>query len=257
MRSSGGRDRRWAGEGMGGERIETRAGKKIRGNRHPGTTYVPPGVYSGGNMKRITSLKKTSPVQLTWSHLGTLYRVTAWPEVEFQAQIEGKWVTIDPEPTSEVFSAAAVMIGRTEWKRYLDFVPAAERELLERFTWTRLSALAVITRCPELMEDLATTPALTCFISAHTLLRGSSRPSWAEISAVHGRSGLFGLLDWLGLPANRATLEALARLEDPDVPRRLLGRLREALWNPALAATFCSADSVSDVELQRFAMAAA
>lgn len=200
-------------------------------------------------MKPASAKRSLVPVQLTWSHLGVLYRVTAWPDVEFQAQRDGKWVPFDPNPASEVFAAAAVMLGKAEWRRYLEYVPAAERALLERFAWSRLAALATLRRCPALTEVLDRTPALAAFVAAHATLRGTPHPAWAEISAVYERSGIFGLLDWLGLPAAPRTLEALASLESPDIAKRLLEPLREALWSPMLATLFNTEEPVREVEL--------
>ncbi len=210
-------------------------------------------------MKRITSAKKpAAPVQLTWSHLGVLYRTTAWPEVEFHTLVDGRWTPFEPNPASDIFSAAAVMLGRSEWRRYLEFVPARERSWLEQFTWHRLAALAVLTRDPALLDALEEAPALACFVGAHAGLRGGARPAWGEMQAVFERAGVYGLLEWLGLPASRDTVDALARLEDPDVPHRLLDRVREALWNPVFAASVRAAEAVTEVELaHRFAMIAA
>lgn len=200
-------------------------------------------------MKLASNKRSAAPVQLTWSHLGILYRVTAWPEVEFQAQRDGRWVSFEPNPASEVFAAAAVMLGKAEWKRYLEFVPIVERELIERYTWSRLSVLALVTRCPQLTSELEKTPALAAFIGSHAALRGTHHATWGEIEAVFERSGIFGVLDWLGLPAARRTLEALAALESPDVAKRLLEPLREALWNPALKAILRSEAPIREVSL--------
>lgn len=200
-------------------------------------------------MKPAASRKISAPVQLTWSCLGVLYRATAWPEVEFQRQSDGVWVAFEPDPSDEVFASAAVMLGRAEWNRYLDFVPAAERAFLETFSWNRLAALAVVTRCPALLAELVAIPALTAFVAAHVALRGGSAPAWSEASAVYERGGIFGLLEWLGLPATRRTLDTLGSLEEPDVARRLLADLREALWSPLAGALLQRRQSVSEREL--------
>lgn len=194
--------------------------------------------------------KKISPVvQLTWSHFGVLYRVTAWPDVRFECERDGNWVGFDPDPSSNIFSAAAVMLGRAEWSRYLDFVPAAERAFLERFRLGRLAALAVITRCPELLVDLDETPILTSFVASHVALRGGGRPSWTEISAIHERTGIFGLLEWLGLPATRQTLEALNHIADVELAKRLLEPVRETLWNPVGTGVLARAESMNERDL--------
>jgi hypothetical protein len=190
-----------------------------------------PRCYSGSIMKPAANKKISAPVQLTWSHYGVLYRATAWPDVVFEAQRDGQWIPFAPNPSSEVFAAAAVMLSRPEWNRYLEFVPAAERSFLQKFSWNRLAALAVLVECPGLLSDLADVPALTMFVAMHVSLRGGSQPCWAEIRALHERMGLYGLCEWLGLPANRRTLEALATVEDATLAKRVLEPLREALWN--------------------------
>jgi phage terminase large subunit-like protein len=186
-------------------------------------------------MKRI-SAPKSAPVQLTWSHMGVLYRATAWPDVAFEEHREGKWIAFDPEPASDVFAAAAVMLGRSEWKRYLEYVPESISSLLMKFRTSRMAALSLLVRCPELAAELEQTPALASFLAHHQQLRGGSRPAWGEISAVYERTGIYGLLEWLGLPASKDTLEGLARLVDPEIPKRLLERVREVMWNPIVTA---------------------
>lgn len=181
--------------------------------------------------------------------MGVLYRATAWPEVEFQVQRDGAWTALEPDPSNEIFASAAVMLGRAEWARYLEYVPAAERAFLQTFTWNRLAALAVLTRCPELLPELAATPALTAFVAAHVALRGTAQPAWSEVSAVYGRGGVFALLEWLGLPATRRALDTLSGLEEPDVARRFLSSLREALWSPLAATLLRRSDPLSDREL--------
>ena len=49
---------------------------------------------------------------------------------------------------------------------------------------------------------LSIIPILLWIYTAHANLRGTAEPRWAEINAVHERSGVYGLLEWLGLPAN-------------------------------------------------------
>lgn len=200
-------------------------------------------------MKPAAAKKSARAVQLTWSHFGILYRVTAWPEVTFESQQDGKWISFEPDPSSEVFAAAAVMLDRASWNRYLEFVPAAERAFLEKFRLGRLAALAVITRCPALLADLDETPVLTSFVAAHVALRGGSRPAWAEIAAVHERTGVFGVMEWLGLPAGRQTLEALGHIAEPELAKRLLEPLRETLWNPAATGVLGRAEAMNEQTL--------
>jgi len=200
-------------------------------------------------MKPAATQKSARAVQLTWSHFGVLHRVTAWPEVVFEAQHDGQWIAFEPDPASEVFGAAAIMLGRAEWNRYLEFVPAAERAFLEKFRLGRLAALAVITRCPALLGDLDETPILTSFVAAHVALRGGSRPAWAEIAAVYDRTGLFGVMEWLGLPASRQTLEALGHIADVELAKRLLEPLRETLWNPVGTGVLGRAEAMNERDL--------
>lgn len=200
-------------------------------------------------MKPVASQKTARAVQLTWSHFGCLHRVTAWPEVTFEAQRDGKWVSFEPDPASEIFAAAAAVLSRADWNRYLEFVPAAERAFLEKFRHGRLAALAVITRCPELLSDLECTPILTSFVAAHVLLRGGQRPAWAEIAAVQERTGLYGVMEWLGLPASPQTLEALSHITDMELAKRLLEPLRETLWNPVGTGALGRAEAISERDL--------
>ena len=214
--------------------------------------------YRARMMKRALSPRKLSPVQLSWSHFGVLHRATVWPDVQFESHVDGKWVPFDPDPSTAIFSAAAVMVGRAEWKQYLDFMPARERAFVEGFTSARLSALAVLVRCPALLPLLEEVPALTSFVSLHRDLRGTPAAAWQEIEATYERGGIYGLLEWLGLPACRDTLDALSNVDDPEISRRHLERVREALWNPAVAATFAAADSYSETQIVScHAMAAA
>jgi hypothetical protein len=80
---------------------------------------------------------------------------------------------------------------------------------------------------------LGETPALTAFLAAHTGLRGTEAPRWDEINAVNERSGIFGVLEWLGLPASRQTLATLQAIADPELPGPLLEALRAQLWEPS------------------------
>jgi len=103
---------------------------------------------------------------------------------------------------------------------------------LERFTFGRIDALQVAARCPSLLPLLEETPALTAFLASHVSLRGTAEACWDEIEAVHGRNGVFGVLDWMGLPASRQTLTILGNVVEPDLPKRFLEPLRSLLWEP-------------------------
>ncbi|QYM79219.1 hypothetical protein K0B96_00975 [Horticoccus luteus] len=189
-------------------------------------------------MKRSSATQVAAPVQLTWSHFGRLHRVSAWPEVEFTVEQDGGWVAYEPDPSSAEFIAGVVMLDAAKWQRYLEFLPAAERAFVSSFKFGRLAALAVITRCPALLAELSETPALLPLVAAHVQLRGAAAPRWSELAAVHDRAGVFGVLEWLGLPASRSTLAILGRVADPDLPRRLLAPIRAALWQPAAVLRF-------------------
>lgn len=201
-------------------------------------------------MKRSPRLSAVPAVQLAWSHLGARYRVTAWPDATFERQDDNRWATC--EPHDDMLASAAVSVSAAAWRRYLEFVPAPERDFLQQFGFGRFAALQVITRCPTLLPDLALTPALTGFLAAHALLRGGTAPRWAELQAVHERGGIHAVLDWLGLPAGRGVLGALRNLVEADVPRRLLAPLRASLWCPATLAALQRAPGISDHQLARF-----
>lgn len=201
-------------------------------------------------MKSTTRRKQAAaPIELTWSHAGILRRVTAWPEAAFERHCGDTWVPDHPDDGA--LAAAAVDLKDPAWRRYLDYLPLPERMFVAQFRYGRLEALQVIARCPELLPVLAETPALTVFVSAHVALRGAARPGWDEISAVFHRAGIFGLLEWLGLPATRHTLAALRNLADPEVPRRFLAPLRTVLWDGPVLATFERAEVVTDLDLAR------
>lgn len=209
-------------------------------------------------MNSRTSPRRTHcpvPLALTWSHAGAPWRVTPWPEVRFESRYGDEW--IPAEATSEVLACAAQSCGPVGWQAYLEFVPAEVRELLGRFAIARMEALLVIARCPSLVRTLSDTPSLTAYLADHAALRGTARPCWAEIEAVHGRSGVFGLLEWLGLPASRQTLAILRNIVEPDLPKRLLEPLRSVLWEPATIFALQRLPAITDRQLARFCHALA
>jgi len=195
------------------------------------------------------------PLALTWSHLGVAYRVTAWPEADFQRQYGTEWVAVTP--SLDAMASAAQSLNVAAWQTYLDFVPAAEREFLGQFAFTRMEALQVIARAPSLLPTLQTTPALTAFVASHATLRAEREPRWSEIATLHERSGVYGLLEWLGLPASRQTLEVLRNLSSPDVPKRLLEPLRSALWEPRTLFALQRETALTDRLLERYCHALA
>ncbi len=189
------------------------------------------------------------PLALSWSHCGVGYRVTPWPEVQFERLYGSEWIAATP--TEDVLASAAQTCGAAEWRPYLEFVPADVREFLGRFTFARMEALLVAARCPELRPTLVETPALTAFVAAHLSLRGGEAPRWSEINAVHDRTGIFGVLEWLGLPASRQTLGILNQLAEPDVPKRLLEPLRTMLWEPRAIFALQRMSAITDQQLAR------
>jgi hypothetical protein len=172
----------------------------------------------------------TVPFHLTWSHGGVLRRVRPWPAVRFERQCGAAWR--DDDPTEDSLAAAAAAISPRAWGEFLEYLPAPQRAFLERFRCGRIAALQVLARCPDVAGDLYATPALACFLAAHQSLRGGLSAQWREINAIHERGGVFGLLEWLGLPALRRTLACLQQVADPDLPLRFLEPLRARLWEP-------------------------
>jgi hypothetical protein len=183
-------------------------------------------------MKMNAAPKKllSRSVELVWSHYGERYRVDN--DLNFYRETDDGWTAWQPDPASSVFSSAADMISETRWSAFLEFVPAAERRLLEQFDVGRLGVLAVVAFCPGLVADLLAAPALAPFIAEHTRLRGLKAPHWEEIVAVHNRGGFFALCEWLGLPASRQTVTIMQKIAEPDLARRLLEPIRAALWEP-------------------------
>jgi hypothetical protein len=187
---------------------------------------------------------------LVWVHDGVRHRATVWPEVAFEQEVvPGGWVAAGPSEAA--LAAAALGVGAARWRGYLEYVPAPQRDFLRRFAFSRMTALAVIEHCPGLLAELVATPALTIFLAAHRGLRGGDEPAWAEIEAVYEREGIFGLLQWLGLPASRQTLAILRNIADPDLPRRLLEPLRSALWEPEVIWALSHEPVLTDEQLAR------
>ena len=183
-------------------------------------------------MKMNTAPKKllSRSIDLVWSHYGERYRVDN--DLNFYREADDTWLAWQPDPSSSIFSSAADMISETRWMAFLEFVPAAERKLLEQFDVGRLGVLAVVAFCPGLVAELLATPALAPFVAEHVRLRGSCESHWEEIVAVYNRGGVYALLEWLGLPASRQTLSILQKIAEPDLGRRLLEPIRAALWEP-------------------------
>ena len=186
--------------------------------------------------------------QLTWIHDGVRYRAVLDQEVQFQREAgPGEWAAA--EPGEKVFASTALGVTGAQWRAFLEFLPARVRSFVRAFTFSRMAALHVATRCPGLLEELERTPALTPFLVAHLSLRGGDVPAWAEISAVFEREGIFGVLQWLGLPASPQTLAILQAIADPDLPRRLLEPLRAALWDPEAIWMLSRAPTLTDERL--------
>ena len=186
--------------------------------------------------------------ELCWNHDGIRYRVTLVPDVRFERETDGgHWIAT--EPTEEAFAATALGVTAARWRNFTEYLPRTEREFACAFEFSRLAALHVIAQCPALLPELVLTPALTPFIAAHLTLRGGDQPAWAELGAVFERDGIFGVLQWLGLPASRQTLTILQNIADPDLPRRLLEPLRAALWEPEAIWVLSRATSLTDEQL--------
>jgi len=201
-------------------------------------------------MKPLACFTIDSPLELSWSHFGARWRSTLWPDVRFEHETAGgTWV--GETPSEDVLASGAVALDDAGWRRYSEFLPAEERAFLARFHFGRLGALQVIVRCPALLPELAATPALAAFLANHASLRGSPGPRWEEIAAIHERCGVFGLLEWLGLPASRQTLAILQQITDPDLPRRLLEPLRLNLWEPEGIWLLRHAGPMTDRQLAR------
>ena len=188
--------------------------------------------------------------ELRWIHDGVRYRVVLDAELRFERETaHGEWTAT--ELSEAVFASTALGVTAAQWRSFLEYIPAAERRFLGAFQFGRVGALHVVTRCPTLVAALTETPALTPFLAAHLSLRGGGQPAWAEISAVFEREGIYGLLQWLGLPASPQTLAILQNIADPDLPRRLLEPLRAALWDPEAIWALSQAQALTDAQLAR------
>ena len=84
------------------------------------------------------------PLALTWSHAGTAYRVTPWPEVRFECRYGDDWIPVTP--SEDVLASAASALTELDWKPYFEFITADVREFLAQFTCGRMEALQVIAR---------------------------------------------------------------------------------------------------------------
>lgn len=190
-----------------------------------------PGGYSFAmKMNTESQILFSSSIELVWSHGGVRYRVDSG--MNFFREGAAGWEAWLPDPASSVFCSAADQISETRWRAFLEYAPVRVRTLVCLFEEGRAAALAVAAFCPGLVADLLATPALVPFLAEHTRLRGEAQPRWAEINAVHARGGLYGLLDWLGLPASRQSLGILQKIAMPDLARRLLEPIRTSLWEP-------------------------
>jgi hypothetical protein len=182
-------------------------------------------------------------------------RAGPWPEVRFERKVGAAWHELDA--SEESLASAASALSPNAWQEYLEYVPAAERAFLGRFRAGRIAALQVLARCPDMANDLIETPALAPFLAAHQSLRGAPSGRWAEINAVHGRGGIFGLLEWLGLPASRQTMAILQQISDPDLPLRFLEPLRTSLWEPETIWDLQHNGAITGRQLERFCHALA
>jgi hypothetical protein len=198
-------------------------------------------------MKLKASTRPSAPIQLSWSHEGSLWRVTCWPEVRFERQDGQAWTPALPD--EGVFFSAARSLSTADWQKYLEFVPVAERAVLRQFRAGRLAVLQVLAQCPELLLTLAETPALAAYVASHV---GTDTLAWRALAAAHERGGVYELMRDLGLPSSRQTLAILRHLTDPDLPRRLLEPLRSMLWEPASLGLLQRTPSLTDRQLSHF-----
>lgn len=201
------------------------------------------------NSSRPAKKKCFVPLALTWSHAGAAYRVTPWPEVRFERLYGDEWIAVSPAP--EALASAAQSCGAAEWHPYLEFVPPEVRAFIRSFSFMKMEALQVVARCPALLPALAETPALTAYLASHQTLRGADAPCWEEINAIYERSDIFGVLEWLGLPASRQTLGILHNVSEPDVPKRFLEPLRSMLWDPRSLFALQRMPAITDRQLAR------
>jgi hypothetical protein len=185
------------------------------------------------------------PLPLSWSHAGTPYRVTPWPDVHFERRYGSEWVRATPSTEASV-SAKPSGGG---WRAYAEFLPLEVRELLGFFRSNRLAALEVAARCPELVGALIETPALTPFVASHVALRESETKRWSELNSVFERGGVYALLEWLGLPATKQTLAILNNLVAPDLASSLLVPLRALLWRPQGIFALAQLPVITDQDL--------
>jgi hypothetical protein len=201
---------------------------------------------------RSSRTGRTTPVApspaLTWIHDGLRYRATVWPDVRFEREVAPEtWVV--EEAGEDIFASTVLAVSSVKWRDYLEFVPADVRDLLVKFEYGRMATLQVITECPALLAELQATPALAAFLATHRSLRGGAGAGWGEMAAVFEREQIFGVLQWLGLPASRQTLTILRNIADPDIPRRLLEPLRAALWDPEAIWALAHAPALTDERL--------
>lgn len=181
--------------------------------------------------------------EVGWHHDGIPHRVRLAPSgprfvstdlVVFERmEVEGVWERFEPDPMNETFASAALTLTDEEWFALVGQLPPSFQDFLRLFRFERLEALAVVTQAPALLSQLDATPGLTLFVASHVELRGTDAPRWNEITAVFEREGIFGVLQWLGLPACPQTLAILAEMGDPEFPRADLPNLRTGLWEAA------------------------
>jgi hypothetical protein len=203
------------------------------------------GVYDARMISSRRSHHCRVPIALSWSHQGISYRLSPWPEVRLERKYGAEWITaaLDPEALRQA------QHDPSAWRSYAEFVPAPIRELLGCFRANRLIAVHVAARCPELASALIELPALVPFIAQHGALRGDAR--WSELTAVFDRAGVFGIMEWLGLPATRDALTILRDVITPDVPEALLGPLRVVLWKPEGVFALARRSAMSEWELMQ------
>lgn len=206
------------------------------------------GACYSGRMNRSSRTRHCFvPLALSWTHDRASYRLTSWPEARFERAYGDDWVAIGN--LEEAARQAITSVTPAAWRRYLEFVPVEVREFVGCFRANRVAAIQIAARCPELVATLTETPALTGFVAVHAMLRGAAAPKWNELNGVFERGGVFGVLDWLGLPASRQVMAILRNVVAPDLPENLLSPLRTMLWQPTGVFALAQLPAITDEQL--------
>ena len=94
-------------------------------------SHLPPSRRASHRARASTVVSVTEParLELGWIHDGIRHRATLWPDVRFERETSsGEWGR--DHLGEDVFASAALGVTGNQWRRYLEFVPAAERAFL-------------------------------------------------------------------------------------------------------------------------------